>query len=275
MRILKEFIKLQIKTILEEQEKEKIEAGEEVQSPTSSQTSPEVSDEFNNILSYANEELNYASEGSGRKVYILSEKEVLKIAYTNTGIAQNKKEVEISEKESNNPLLAKVLDWDRDGYKWIISERVTPINPNSDAFSEATGIPEDLFVEGLKEVEKDSQINTGEKLIDAYMKSLRTEIDSFIKREHEIRSNPSSGLDANMLAQARSTREDILEQYESIDLNSEVYQKVVAFLTNVIKLIRQHNLLIGDVARIEHWGKSLNDDNELKLYDYGAELGSA
>lgn len=237
--------------------------GEEVQSPASSQTSPEVSDEFHqmhvgDILKYAEKELEYINRGNARQVFAMPDGEsVLKIAYqsdrvkeSDLGIKQNKKEVEISEKESDNPLLAKVLDYDIDGYKWIISERVTPIDANSDAFSEATGIPEDVFYEliGVFDMHRRSDSNINAKTL------FRLFIADKLKEMREKKT-----------FEEKRPINIMIREVETYSNN----QNIVDTFDYLMDFISRNNLLAADIGRIEHWGFSRDD--QLKLYDYGAE----
>ena len=183
-------------------------------------------------------------------------KSVLKIAYqsdrvkeSDLGIKQNEKEVEISERESDNPLLARVLDWDEYGYKWIISERVTPIDPNSDAFSEATGIPEDVFYEliGVYEKHRSEPDMNSEKLFKLFIEDKLTEMRE--KKTFE-------------------EKRPINAMIREVETYSENANMVDTF-DYLIDFINRNNLLAADIARIEHWG--FDDSGQLKLYDYGAE----
>lgn len=209
------------------------------------------------ILSYAESELEYINKGNARQVFGMPDgKSVLKIAYqsdrvkeSDLGIKQNEKEVEISERESDNPLLARVLDWDEYGYKWIISERVTPIDPNSDAFSEATGIPEDVFYEliGVYEKHRSEPDMNSEKLFKLFIEDKLTEM-----REKKT------------FEEKRPINAMIME----VETYSENANMVDTF-DYLIDFINRNNLLAADIARIEHWG--FDDSGQLKLYDYGAE----
>lgn len=208
------------------------------------------------ILSYAENELEYINKGNARQVFGMPDgKTVLKIAYqsdrakeSDLGIKQNKKEVEISERESDNPLLARVLDWDEDG-KWIISERVTPIDPNSDAFSEATGIPEDVFYEliGVYEKHRSEPDMNSEKLFKLFIEDKLTEMRE--KKTFE-------------------EKRPINAMIREVETYSENANMVDTF-DYLIDFINRNNLLAADIARIEHWG--FDDSGQLKLYDYGAE----
>lgn len=223
------------------------------------------------ILDYANSELEYINKGQARQVFALPNGErVLKIAYqsnrvteSDLGIRQNSKEVEISlyGDEGNRGSVTTVYEYDPQ-YKWIISERVRPIDPNSDEFSQETGVPEDIYYHGLERLYDDAGIDTGEQLIDSYMDTIPPQIEEL--RNNEVNAS-RLGYNRESIINARRRLESSIETYEELKND----KKAMKFLTNVIRLIKKHNLLIPDVARIEHWGKA--KDGKIKLYDYGAE----
>ena len=76
--------------------------------------------------------------GSSRKVYDLGDK-VLKLAYNQTGIAQNTMEARI---QDSSPLFATIFDMHPKAI-WILSEKITPFKPGE--WEIVTGLPYNLI----------------------------------------------------------------------------------------------------------------------------------
>lgn len=68
--------------------------------------------------------LDYIGSGSSRDVFALNDKQVIKVAKNNKGLAQNANEILITKKECYNGVIAKVLGADMDKCRFTISERV-------------------------------------------------------------------------------------------------------------------------------------------------------
>ncbi len=281
---LKEHVKLIVESIIDEEfDREELirlskkGAGKKssITTPSEKQSSEEsdsVAQQKNavNILKYAEENLKKINHGNARQVFLLpDEKSVLKIAYqsnrvkeSDLGIQQNKKEVEVSQKEGNNSLLAKVLDWDKNGYKWIVTERVTPIDPNSNEFSKITGIPEDFFYVALEVLESHSSIKDSKELIEVFIADYKNRLEEINKLQTEYRRKNDKLND--------SLRGEKINVEQAIELLEEIKKesKITAFLDQIINFIHQNEgILIPDIARIEHWG--LDGSGKIKLYDYG------
>ena len=91
---------------------------------------------------YLEKNTKFLNEGSGRKVYKLSDRSVLKVAIDRFGIIQNKVEYSILKRGNFSDLLPKVFDRSED-YSWIEVEFVTEVPGNE--ISELSGVdPEDL-----------------------------------------------------------------------------------------------------------------------------------
>lgn len=67
----------------------------------------------------------YLGSGSCRVVYAFSPRRAIKLADSLKGIAQNKREVEVSKKHGNTGYFARVI-WYEPKYRWVIVERVIP-----------------------------------------------------------------------------------------------------------------------------------------------------
>jgi hypothetical protein len=79
------------------------------------------------ILRKLRESCEWVGSGSSRVVFALSPRRVIKIADSAAGIAQNKREVKISERWGYTGVLARVI-WYNQDYSWIVSERAKMLN---------------------------------------------------------------------------------------------------------------------------------------------------
>lgn len=121
-------------------------------------------------------------EGSSRRVYLLDQNTVLKLAKNEKGLAQNKTEVESFKDPLTNGLVTKIYDYSMD-FRWLISEIARPIS-NMQEFGKLLGEnAEDFFHEFSSMVEfyfsdEGEEINTDEisnpllgKLMDLVIKN--------------------------------------------------------------------------------------------------------
>lgn len=91
---------------------------------------------------YLEKNTKFLNEGSGRKVYKLSDRSVLKVAIDRFGIIQNKVEYSILKRGNFSDLLPKIFDRSED-YSWIEVELVAEVSRNE--FFQLSEIdPEDL-----------------------------------------------------------------------------------------------------------------------------------
>lgn len=78
-------------------------------------------------LKYAREKLEILGEGSSRMVFLLSNRFVLKLAYSYDGDAkgraQNEQEVDVCTNPRIKPIVTQIYDFDKD-YSWLVSEVV-------------------------------------------------------------------------------------------------------------------------------------------------------
>lgn len=100
-------------------------------------------EEFYKLRSFA-ERIRYCSEhlpkiaaGSGRVVFLIDDKTVLKLAKNPKGVAQNLQEAQIGGDNYFKSIVAEVFDYDQDD-KWIISEHAKKLTPTR--FKELTGV---------------------------------------------------------------------------------------------------------------------------------------
>lgn len=260
MRLLKEYIRLLVLEAFSMEEFKGVVAN---------------SSNISEILEYADKNLERINQGQARKVYGLPGGDrVIKIAYqservteSDLGIRQNRKEVEVSAAEASRGIVTRVFEHDPE-YRWVISERVDPIDEYTEDFYNETGIPEHFFYHGLEAVTTNGTIpsgTTGINVVDAYISTTNTELNELAAEYRNASQNPRSGLNAEGIKKRYSELRDSIRTYEDLKENEQAME----FLTNAIRLISNYDLLVPDVARVEHWGKA--GDGRIKLYDYGAE----
>lgn len=79
------------------------------------------------IIRKLRENCEWVGSGSSRVVFAISPRRVIKLADSAAGIAQNKREVKISERWGYSGVLARVI-WYHPDYSWIVSERAKSLN---------------------------------------------------------------------------------------------------------------------------------------------------
>lgn len=77
-------------------------------------------------LSFLKKHLKIIGKGSGRGVFIIDDKRVLKFAYNEGGISQNKVEIALSKSSQYTQILTKIAEHDIDS-RWIVAERAHPL----------------------------------------------------------------------------------------------------------------------------------------------------
>ena len=106
---------------------------------------------FRKRQAYCNEHLKYLGRGSGRRVYIIDESKVLKLAYNRKGVAQNEVEVSHSNCYVVGDLVAETYEYHPD-YLWVEAERCKKITKSR--FRELTGMDFEDFSEILMHQEE-------------------------------------------------------------------------------------------------------------------------
>lgn len=272
MKILKEFIKLQIKTILEEQEKEKIGAensfpgGWDFDFFKNKLKSDDIK-ERNEGVRFAEKYLDQLGYGSGKKAFDLKNGMVLKVAYStgeyylddSKGIAQNKEEIELT--KSNvfpEGTLAKVEEWGPNK-SWLTMEKITPFRSEYQ-FKEETGIAYDVFRQYLKYYQEYKPKQDPIKFINDFLKKeIKEELEEEERRIKKIKDIGKQKEEQIKLGEYESERMDELSSYEEDTEKRD-------FLLRIFSVMER-----GADPRdfkYNHFGRS-NEDGQIKLYDYG------
>lgn len=103
------------------------------------------------MLTYANKNLEHIGSGSARSVYRMTGKSVLKVARSvEKGIAQNKAEMDVYTNPQTAPVIAKILNYDSK-MRWLVSEVVNPFTKRDEDpdFQSVVGFPWEQFFEIL------------------------------------------------------------------------------------------------------------------------------
>ena len=190
------------------------------------------------MLSYASIFLNEIGGGSleetgtSRKAFLFSGNKVLKVARNEAGVAQNEAEVKISQnaKKYGGSAVTKIYDWDPE-FKWLTADTVKVNKLDSEnTFYRLAGLSFELFKDIISSAKNASEA---------------------MKLAYDEKSNPP---------------EDPIktesEWYEDYRRRSKASQ----FMKNIVRLVIENDMMLGDVLKLDHWGV-LND--KLMLLDYG------
>ena len=102
---------------------------------------------FKKRKEYCNKHLWFLGQGSGRRVYIVDNNKVLKLAHNRKGVAQNEVEVSQSNDYVINGLVAETYEHHPD-YLWVEAERCKKITRKR--FKELVGVDFDKYIEVLQ-----------------------------------------------------------------------------------------------------------------------------
>lgn len=255
MKLLKEFIKLHVERILQEEE-EKIEAGKvsvrgwnfNYFKSKMKSADPEKRKQG---VRHAEKYLELIGEGSSRKAFKFPGREVLKVAYSmnptkwndEIGIAQNEAEINFL-KSGALPEGTVTKIWESSpNNSWLVVEKVEPIK-DTEEFKEATGISYKIFKKYLNYYESyEPQLNA---IYEPQLNAIEEISKKILKKENlELEEISSSDL----------------EEISSIDKD----EKKKGFLLRMFSLV-ERGADSGDLT-YNHFGKSA--DGTVKLYDYG------
>lgn len=186
---------------------------------------------FEDRMEWVEKNLRFLGQGSSRSAYILDSKRVLKLAINHKGIAQNETEIEVATDPKQKQIYAKIFQYDPK-YKWLVSELVRELN-SQDEFHQLTGV-EWRYFENIVEMSFGLK---GSRNWQEYV---------YLIRNH-------------------------LKYYEGFTDNEaeEYIEKLISnkWFFNAMESLKNSSLLGGDIAIIEHWGKT--PDQRVVLLDYG------
>lgn len=190
------------------------------------------------IKEYCETYLENVGDGSGRLVYLLSSRKVIKIAKNKLGLAQNLAEVEAYRKveSGNSGIYARIFDYDRTRpVKWIVAELVRELK-NAEEFLALTGFDLSMLVT-LSQKGKDPK------------RVIRAEKRKLFVQLKELQKFPEY-------------TESINDQLDML----AVAEKSPLFL-GIFQAISNGTLDVVDLATASHWGKTV--DGRVVLLDYG------
>jgi len=116
---------------------------------------------FKKRKEYCDEHLTLLNSGSGRRVYIIDDEKVLKLAKNKKGVAQNEVEINQSQDYTTDGLVAETYDYHPD-FLWVEAEKCKRLTPKR--FKEIVGIDFKKFSEIIKY--EWYRINTNQKQIE-------------------------------------------------------------------------------------------------------------
>ena len=190
--------------------------------------------------------------GSSRCAFLLSSKWVLKVAINEKGLAQNFAEMEVYTNPRIKPIVAKVSKYGRE-YKWIISELVRPFKSRKELEKEI-GIPYATF----------------EQILDAYDNAevKTTDADPDGERRARRKRALGPGARARAVTAPNMSKDTALKRVRTRkDPMQTLHGKSRQWMESVIELMKETDLLPGDLFFADHWGKT--SEGRVVLLDYG------
>lgn len=191
-------------------------------------------------IEYARAMLPELGAGSSRRTFALSGGKALKIAMNEKGLAQNKAEVDVFQKNPTNTITTKIFDASPD-YKWVIAEIVKPLK--NEEFEQLTRIPLVAFGSIL------SMLWKGPDQVKKWVLGLKRML-----QDGEM-------LTTNSVGNTVKTR-DLLAAALQVTKNPDA----IGFMTNVVTFAKSNGLHRGEIVP-EHFGRTV--DGRIVFYDFG------
>ncbi len=168
-----------------------------------------------------------AKPGSSRQAFIFDSKKVLKMAINNAGLGQNRAEVEYFTNPASRPIITKIFDFDPN-YSWVLAEIIKAFK-TPEEFKTATGFEWNFFTYAVNIM------------------------------GIELRGN--------------GTVQQV-QQYAAIQNKTAFINNFIQFMnkppllvTNTLRAMKEAKLGAGDIATLDHWGRTA--DGRVVLLDYG------
>jgi len=96
--------------------------------------------EFVPLILYCKEKTKFLGKGSSRAAFLLPDDKVLKIAYNEMGIIQNKEEINILKNAKNLDIVPEIYQYDNTDNIWLIAEYVPDKIKSISEFCKLLGI---------------------------------------------------------------------------------------------------------------------------------------
>lgn len=201
--------------------------------------------DLKDMILYARYSLPLIGQGSSRIAFAYGSNKILKIALNEKGLTQNEAENTIFDNPQARPAMSRIFDKDGQGY-WLISEIGRPLG-SEDEFTSLMKFDWQVYKKIIKDFAK-SGGGTGD------IKSVTTPLSERLTQElEEIRSTPKSDpTDIKCL-------QDRLQDVTNIEKSP--------FVNAIIAAIRDNKLMPGDLAVVDHYGKTA--DGRVILLDAG------
>lgn len=186
---------------------------------------------YEEMYEYAKEHLDLMGKGVSRAVFRWKAGKVIKVVYSEWGTEQNKNEVKNWKTHKDDNLVAQIIDYDKEHFRWILAESVKVFAGNKDLKSQLSDVSYRLWSE-LEEV-----------IVDHHKWGFQQALRTAIKyKNHEMK----------IYGRGKMISVDMLTELD-IKLLEKMYQAIKAGLR--------------DVTRLGQWGVS--SSGEIVLADYG------
>jgi hypothetical protein len=207
--------------------------------------------DINQKADYARQTLKLLGEGSSRIAFALSNRYVLKVANPNAvegGMAQNKSEVSVFTNPKVKPVVSAIYNADQN-YHWIITEIVRPMS-SPEEFEQLSGVSWNNFSDVVKRHSEIEQI-----------------VQDEISETQPVLTRLQKRLTAPNIPE--ETKKTINAKIKKLTARITGYQNLLKnpIVQGALNLIREANVMPGDIEEWDHWGKTA--DGRLVLYDYG------
>lgn len=160
------------------------------------------------FVTYAEKHLEKLGEGSSRKVFLLGSQKVLKVATNAFGTRQNREEVMTSQDPKTHSIIAKVREYDKNGYVWLVADLVKEFQTEKELKQELgintrsyfADLIEDIF--GNAKIDKlmlDYSIDKNNEKLKEFIITLQNLINSYKMKQGDLERSDHFGMSRDSL----------------------------------------------------------------------------
>ena len=230
-------------------------------------------------LSYAKSKLKVLGSGSSRIAFLLNNRTVLKMAppagryddqATQRGWAQNDAEVDAFTNPKMQPILAKLYDFDKVNYNWVIAELVRPLSEKE--FYRRIGIGSSgvAIMASIYINDANGDLEKAKMDVDEDIERDQKKLDSAKAKLAAAEKALAAGESSKALGTSNITlkRDWVKFAERQLEKEKEVRNALHSeFFQLVTELEIEFGIISGDTMLPEHWGNTA--DGRVVLLDYG------